>query len=152
MLEPKFVSKPAFTVVGMLLRATPMTPEIPQLWDRFVPRMGEIRHLAEPNASYGLIDNYDEQTNQFDYMAGCAVVEVEALPAGMTRWDVPAATYAVFATTLPALGQTMNAIYNTWFPASGYHQAAGPYFEYYDEEFSPESPTLSIYIPVVKST
>lgn len=150
-MKPQFVSKSAFTVVGMLLRATPMTPEIPQLWDRFVPRISEIQHLTEPHVSYGLIDHYDAKTNQFDYVAGCAVMQVEALPAGMVRWDVPAATYAVFATTLPALGQTMNTIYNVWFPASGYRQAAGPYFEYYDETFSPDNPTLSIYVPIEKS-
>jgi AraC family transcriptional regulator len=151
-MEPQFVTKPAFTVVGMLLRATPMTPEIPKLWDRFAPRIDEVPHLAEPHVSYGLMDHYDEETSQFDYMAGCSVGRVDELPEGMDRWDVPANTYAVFETTIPTLGQTMDVIYNGWLPTSGYRHAAGPYFERYGETFSPEEPTstLSIYIPVEK--
>ncbi len=151
-MEPQFVTKPAFTIVGMLLRATPMTPEIPKLWDRFVPRIHEIPHLAEPDVSYGVIDHYDEATHLFDYMAGCAVTTVDVLPPGMQRWDVPTNTYAVFTTTLPMLGQVMGQIYNVWLPASDYRHGVGPYFERYDEHFNPEDPTstFTIYIPVEK--
>ena len=151
-MQPQFATKPAFTVVGMLLRATPMTPEIPRLWDRFVSRIEEVPHLAEPYVSYGLMDHFDVETSQFDYMAGCSVEQVDELPPGMSRWDVPAATYVVFEATVPTLGQTMHAIYNEWFPTSGYRQTAGLYFERYGEDFSPENPesTLSIYIPVTQ--
>jgi AraC family transcriptional regulator len=151
-MEPQFVTKPAFTIVGMLLRATPMTPEIPKLWDRFVPRIDEIAHLAEPKTDYGVMDHFDEATGQFDYLAGCSVTAVDTLPAGMQQWDVPANTYAVFTTTVPTIGQVMGHIYNTWLPTSGYRHAAGPYFERYGEHFNPEDPasTFSIYIPVEK--
>lgn len=151
-MEPQFVTKPAFTIVGMLLRATPMTPEIPKLWDRFVPRIDEIAHVAEPQTSYGVMDHFDEATSQFDYLAGCSVTAVDTLPAGMQQWDVPANTYAVFTTTLSTLGQVMGHIYNMWLPTSGYRHAAGPYFERYDEHFSSENPTATfdIYIPVEK--
>jgi AraC family transcriptional regulator len=65
---------------------------------------------------------------------------------------VPANTYAVFKTTLPTIGQTFGTIYNTWFPTSGYKQAAGPNFERYRETFNPDDPApkLEIYIPVEK--
>lgn len=151
-MEPQFVTKPAFTLVGMLLHATPMTPEIPRLWDRFGPRIDEIAHQAEPQTSYGVMDHFDEATSQFDYLAGCSVTAVETLPAEMQRWDVPANTYAVFTTPLPTLGQVWGYIYDTWLPASGYRQGAGPYFERYGEQFSPEDPTstFDIYIPVEK--
>jgi len=152
-MEPQIVTKPAFTVVGMLLRTTPMTPEIPALWSRFAPRMDSIAHPAEPGVSYGVMDHYDVETSQFDYMAGCAVEQVNALPEDMNRWDVPANTYAIFETTIPSLGQTMDTIYNSWLPASGYRHATGPYFERYGETFTPDDPTstLLIYIPIEKS-
>lgn len=151
-MEPRFVTKPAFTIVGLLLRATPMTPEIPKLWDRFGSRIDEIPHLSEANVSYGMMGNYDPQTNQFDYMAGCAVDTVDALPEEMRRWDVPANTYAVFEATLSTLGQVFDAIYNKWLPDSGYTYAPGPYFERYGYLFNPEDPEspLSVYIPVEK--
>jgi AraC family transcriptional regulator len=152
-MEPQFVVRPAFTVVGLILRTTPMTPEIPKLWERFTPRIDEIAHLAEPHVSYGVIDHYDPETHQFNYMAGCAVTRVDALPAGMQRWDVPANTYAVFVTTLPRLGHVMGQIYNTWLPTSGYRHGAGPYFERYDERFNAGDPasTFEIYIPVERT-
>jgi AraC family transcriptional regulator len=151
-MEPQFVTKRAFIVVGRLIHPTPMSPEIPNLWPQFVPRMDEIQHLAEPGVSYGLIDNFDPDAGTMNYMAGSAVEKVVELPKGMTQWDVPANTYAVFETTLPAIGDAFDHIYSTWLPASDYQQAAGPYFEHYGETFNPDDPTskLSIYIPVEK--
>ena len=149
-MQPQFISKPAFTVVGMAIHTKPMTPEIPNLWDRFGPRMGEVQHLAEPGVSYGLMDHFDHQRGELDYMAGEAVTKAVDLPAGMTSWQGPANTYAVFETTLPAMGETFAYIYNTWLPNSGYRHAAAPYFERYSETFDPTEPgaKLSIYIPV----
>jgi AraC family transcriptional regulator len=153
-MEPKIVVKPAFTVVGMLIHTRPMTQEIPDLWGKFGPRMDEVQHVAEPNVSYGLMDHFDQTLGRLDYMAGVAVVQAADLPTGMTQWDVPANTYAVFETTLPAIGETFGHIYNTWLSTSGYQQLAAPYFERYGETFDPSDPasTLSIYIPVVKKT
>ncbi len=150
-MSAKLETKPAFTVVGLLLHTQPMTPEIPALWEQFVPRMDEIDHVAEPHVSYGLMAYDPSAPTPLTYMTGLAVERVDELPAGMSRWDVPANTYAVFQTTLPAIGDTFNHIYNSWLPTSGYRQTAGPYFERYPETFSPTNPTLSIYIPVEKS-
>ncbi|MCB9077615.1 MAG: AraC family transcriptional regulator [Anaerolineaceae bacterium] len=149
-MQPQFITKPAFTVVGLLIHTTPMTPEIPQLWDQLVPRMAEIPHGAEPGVSYGLMDHYDNETGMFDYMAGNSVEKVIDLPAGLTRWDVPANTYAVFEATLPTLNEVFGSIYNTWLPTSDYQQADGPNFERYGETFNPADPApkLEIYIPV----
>ena len=149
-MELQIVAKPAFTVVGMLLHTTPMSPEIPALWDQFGPRMGEALHLAEPGVSYGVMGRFNQDEGKFDYMAGEAVLSVADLPAGMTAWEVPANTYAVFTTTLPAVSETFGHIYNAWLPTSGYRPAAAPTFERYGETFDPADPasTLTIWIPV----
>lgn len=153
-MQPQFVTKPAFTVVGLLIHTTPMAPEIPQLWEQFVPRMAEIAHEAEPGVTYGLMGHYDQETGMFDYMAGNVVEKVADLPAGMTRWEVPANTYAVFETTLPTIGEAFGYIYNTWLPTSGYQPVAAPSFERYGESFNPDdgNSTLEIYIPVEKKS
>ena len=113
-----------------------------------------MQHLAEPDVSYGLMDHFNEELGRLDYMAGAAVVQAVDLPAGMTRWNVPENTYAVFETTLPNIGETFDTIYNSWLPTSGYQHVAAPYFERYGETFDPDDPTskLSIYIPVEKRT
>lgn len=150
-MEPQFVTKPAFTVVGLKIRTTPMNPAIPSLWDQFAPRIDEITNLAEPQVSYGLIDHFAE--NQLDYMAGCSVLHLDVLPVGMTSWEVPASTYAVFQTTLATIGETFGYIYGVWFPATGVQQAAGLSFERYGESFNPDDPKsaqFDIYIPVVQ--
>ena len=150
--QPKFTTKPAFTVVGLLLHTQAMSPEIPALWDRFVPRMGEIQHQSEPHVSYGLMDHFDQQAGTLDYMAGNAVTQATELPPDMARWDVPANTYVVFETTLPKIGEAFGYFFNTWLPSSGYQQVAAPYFERYGETFSPENPVVEIYIPVEKQS
>lgn len=147
-IQPHFVTKPAFTVVGLLIHTKPMTPEIPKLWDQFVPRIDEIKHGSEPRVSYGLMA---QNMEALDYMAGNPVEKVVELPTGMNQWDVPANTYAVFEATLATLGEVFGYIYNTWLPTSGYQPATGPSFERYDETFSPANPKLSIYIPVQKA-
>jgi AraC family transcriptional regulator len=151
-MQPEFVTKPAFTVVGMLIHTKPMTAEIPQLWQQFGPRMHDVPYVAEPGVSYGMMDHFDLERGQMDYMACSAVEKVAELPAGMSRWDIPANTYAVFETTMATIGETFGYLFDTWLRTSGYQQVAAPYFECYGATFEPGDPTskLSIYIPVVK--
>lgn len=148
-MEPQLITKPAFTVVGLRLHTKPMAPEIPTLWKQFVPRMDEITHNAEHHVSYGVMAHNQAMT-ELTYMAGNAVTQVVDLPAGMSQWDIPTNTYAVFEATLATIGQVFGYIYNSWLPSSGYQPVDAPYFERYGESFSPDNPVLSIYIPVAK--
>ena len=150
-MQPQIVNKPAFTIVGLRLETQPMSAEIPQLWQTFGPRMDEVPNVVEPHVSYGLME-MDEAQNRLIYMAGLAASDATNVPAGMTSWQVPATTYAVFETTLPAIGDTFVYIFDTWLPTAGYRQVAGPHFERYGERFDPGDPasTLEIYVPVEK--
>ena len=150
--QPKLITKPAFTVVGLLLHTQPMSPDIPALWDKFVPRMGEIPHPATERVSYGLMGRFDQATGMFDYMAGNPVTQVDQLPAGMSRWDIAANTYAVLETTLDKIGETMNYLHHTWLPSSDYYPVDAPSFERYGEVFSPDNPVVEIYVPVKKKS
>jgi AraC family transcriptional regulator len=148
--QPQLITRPAFTVVGLLLRTQPMSPEIPALWDKFVPRIGEIPHQTEGHVSYGVMGRFDQATGMFDYMAGNPVAQVDQLPAGMSRWDQAANTYAVLETTLAGIGETMDHLYSKWLPSSDYHPVDAPSFERYNEAFSPDNPVVEIYVPVTK--
>ena len=147
--QPQLITKPAFTVVGLRISTKPKSAEIPALWDTFGSRIGEVPYPAEPRVSYGLMGNFSEKA--MDYMAGVSVTDVTDLPAGMTRWDVPKNTYAVFEATLVTLPQTFDYIFAIWLPGSDYRQKDEVYFERYGETFSPDDhPVLSIYLPVAK--
>ena len=149
-MEPKIVVKPAFTVVGMLIHTKPNdtgnSRSVGPVW----PTHGRSATFGRARRELWPDGSLRSNTGQLDYMAGEAVVQAADLPPGMTHWDVPANTYAVFETTLPAIGDTFGHIYNTWLSTSGYQQVAAPYFERYGETFDPSDPTstLSIYIPV----
>jgi len=149
-MEPKIIKGAAFTVVGMKYHGKNENNEIPQLWGEFGPRMGEIKQVANPHVAYGVCDNFDESSSEFDYIAGFEVGSTAEIPEGMVSWDIPAGQYAVFTCTLPTLGETYQYAYHSWLPQSGYQRAAGPEFELYDESFDLRDPRseMDVYIPI----
>ena len=148
-MEPKIVSLPAFTVVGLKYRGKNEQNEIPQLWGQFVPCIGEIQHRTTDLATYGVMSNYDEATGEFDYVASLTVERAADLPAGMVGVEVPAARYAVLDCTLPTIGAAYEQI-RAWVDRSEYERAPTPDFEYYGPGFSPEDPNsvMSLYLPI----
>ena len=148
-MEPKIVSKPAFTVVGLKYRGKNENGEIPQMWGTFSPRMVEILHKANPDVCYGVCGHM-EASGEFDYVAGFEVSSAAQVPDGMVSWALPASKYAVFTCTLPTIGQAFEYIHKTWLPQSGYEAASSPEFELYDDSFNPQDDNseLYIYIPI----
>ena len=149
-MGPRIVSRPAFTVVGAKYRGKNENDEIKQMWQDFGPRMGEIKHVVNTCICYGVCANMDEKTGEFDYVAGFEVESVAGIPEGMVSIEIPEATYATFATTLPAIGETFHNAHHKWIPHSGYRPTGGPELEQYGEEFEPQDPasTFEVYIPI----
>lgn len=148
-MEPKILTKPAFTVVGMLYHGKNENNEIAQMWGEFVPRIGEIKHGVGPEVAYGVCRDLEPE-GAFEYVAGVEVDNTEDIPEGMVSWEVPEQKYAVFPCTLKTIGEAYQHAFRTWLPGSGYQHADGPDFEYYDETFDPgvEGSELYIYIPI----
>lgn len=145
------VDRPALTVVGLQIRTTPMSPDIPALWPRFVARIPEIGPVLEPRVSYGVMHNQAADGASFDYLAAVSVSPSAAVPAGMTRLVLPAGRHARFRYPLSGLGDGFCEIFERLLPASDYVQAAGPLFERYGEDFCPDradSP-VEIWLPVL---
>ena len=103
--------------------------------------------------AYGVIDNFDEERGEFDYVAGLEVDSLSEIPKGMTGVELPDQTYAVFECTLPTLMETIGYVYQEWLPQSDYVRSEGPEFELYDERFDIAQGKLdmAIYIPVRES-
>lgn len=146
----QFVTKPAFSLVGVLARSQPGDQKIMQTWEDLMAQMERIPNPIESNICYGAMHNFDMQTNQFDYVAGVQTPSQSSAPDGMVRWEIPEQLYAVFPTTLPAISQTFGDIYGSWMATSGYTRTDGPEFELYGDDFDPNNPdsTVYIYIPV----
>jgi AraC family transcriptional regulator len=145
-MEPKILTVPAFTAVGMKYRGKNVNNEIPRWWDEvFLPRVDEIKHRTP--IGYGIMGNYDAATGEFDYLAAFGVDRVEEIPQGMERWDVPEGKYAAFPTTLTTLGKTIPQI-EEWLPQSGYQRDMRWEFELYPADFAGGESELFYYVPI----
>ncbi|KAK6025068.1 transcriptional regulator, effector binding domain protein [Ostertagia ostertagi] len=149
----KIIDRPAAViVVGLQIRATPMSPDIPALWPRFIDRVAEIGHPLEERVTYGVMQAVADGGDRFDYLAGIAVTTADTLPDGMARVVLPAGLYAVFSYPLSGLAAGFGEIYERLLPGSGWVQRPGPYFERYGPDFCPDDPAslVEIYLPVSK--
>ena len=145
-MEPEIVTKPAFTAVGLMYYGKNQNNEIPEVWGKLNPRMGEIEHKT--GVAYGVCGELEED-GRFHYLAGFEVTEATNLPDGMERWDVPEQKYAVFPCSLETIGQTYQYVFDTWFSQSGYKKGDGPDFEFYSKNFFPGvNDEMAIYIPI----
>lgn len=145
-MEPKIVTKAAFTAVGLMYFGKNANNEISQMWGELNPRYEEIQHKT--GLAYGICGEMEEN-GRFHYLAGFEVTETGDLPDGMEKWDVPEQQYAVFPCSLKTIHETYQYIFETWLSQSGYSKADGPDFELYGEEFDMDTGEgMSIYLPV----
>jgi predicted transcriptional regulator YdeE len=147
-MEPKFVKRDKFFVVGLPYLGRNQNNEIPQLWDQFMPRMGEIKHLwGAEEAAYGLCS--ENNKGLIDYMACLQVSELKDIPEGMVGKEIPAQTYVVFESDgVKDIHATYDRILKQWLPSSGYDPGDGPDFEYYPPDFRGSDSRLYIYFPI----
>jgi AraC family transcriptional regulator len=150
MEEPRIESIEAFTVFGLRYRGKNENQEIPQIWRLLMPRFGEMSDMVRSQQAYGVMGNMDDDSGEFDYLAGYEFAGTGDIPEGMDTWDVPEQRYAVFSCTLPTLMEAFDHIYGTWLPSSDYQRGYGPEFELYDEKFNPqdEDSIMFLYIPI----
>jgi predicted transcriptional regulator YdeE/DNA-binding transcriptional MerR regulator len=153
MKEAKIVQLDSFLVVGMPYLGKNENNEIAQLWQEFIPRIPEIRHIA-PGAeiSYGICSPHP--SGLIDYIAALPVTSLEDTPSGMVGKEIPAQTYVLFpAYGLADIGPTYRMILEEWLPVSGYKPVEAADFEYYPETFNPDDSrsVVYIYFPVQKA-
>jgi predicted transcriptional regulator YdeE len=150
-MEITVQTKPAFTVLGMVERGKNGPEFIPSLWGRFEQRFDEIKEMIISGESYGVMDNYDETTKEFDYLAGVKVEAGTPSPEGMSVWDIPEQAYAVMACTVPTTKKAYEYYRSEWLPQSEYTTGTGPEFELYPEDYREiETDTVYLYFPLKK--
>lgn len=147
----EIVTKPAFTVLGMVKRGKNGPKFIPPLWERYMKRFDEIKNMRKSNIGYGVMDNFDKSTKEFDYLAGIEVEPGTEAPESFTIWNIPKQTYAVMTCTIPTIGEAYQFFDREWLPQEGYQRADGPEFEFYPENFEKiETDTIYLYLPIKK--
>ncbi|MCE5313941.1 MAG: GyrI-like domain-containing protein [Armatimonadota bacterium] len=161
-MEPKFITRDEFKVVGMECIGNNQNGEFGRLWEDFMQRMGEIRNGSRQGVYYGVCGCGPECEPEkgickcgevgFSYMACVEVSDTDETPAGMVAKTIPAAKYAVFthSGSLDKLKDTYNYIYQTWLKDSGCELSGSFCFELYDDRFNPagDNSELDVYLPI----
>jgi AraC family transcriptional regulator len=149
--EPRFEDRASFLIAGTHVVYTWSTAgEIPLQWQRFATIMDTIPGRIGTK-EYGV--NVDARKEGFDYLCGIEVQSSANLDRSLVCVTMPAQRYVVFTHDAPldTLRSTYLAIWNAWFPSSGYTATQAPNFEQYGADFDPEtgSGPVEIWIGVV---
>ncbi len=150
MKQPDIIHREGFLVMGTLTTIKPGTerPEtFASIWKDFeTHREGIERQSTDPR--YFGISFSSAQEGSIDYIACMAVGPVETVPEGLVLREIPAATYAVFACPVHAIGQTYGYIFGQWLSTSGCElDASKPAFEQYPAAADTSAP-VRIHIPI----
>ncbi len=118
-----------------------------------------IPNLKQPWASINISKNYNERTKTFTYIVGDVVTQFDAVPAGLSKYEVPAIIYAIF-TIRPksrfawgiTMGRMKKFIYTEWLPKSGYRPSGiiGD-FELHDDRSLGKNPEIQLYVGLEKA-
>ena len=153
-MEPKMVTRDAFTVMGVQERFLDPEKEdsgFEAIWmKRFMAFHDQIKPLSTDKAFYGVGFPTDEG-NAIDYLAGMAVADVPGIPEGLLVREVPGGRYAVFECIVKTIGETYDEIFGDWLSGSAYeHDSRRPGFEYYPPDCTTGDSPAWIYIAIVK--
>jgi AraC family transcriptional regulator len=161
-MKPTLIDLPELTLIGFEAAfISALSPDannfevIPPLWRKLHTHAGAISLRSDSTAYGACLWRSPEQRTRYDelsYLAGFPVLSEAPVPAGMTRWTVPASTYAKFTHRghIARLAETINAAHTAWLPRSDYTLASGPELEHYDERFGDggEGSELAFLLPV----
>ncbi len=152
---PTFREGPGMLVAGLNERYDMKTRSaIPQHWERFVSRSGEIPDQAGPDF-YGICWKTSSDC-QFDYLTAVEISGADRLPEGFTTLRVEPRKYAVFAHTqqVSALPRTIDTIWSKWVPDCGLAvDKQAPCLERYSSEFDSSTGMggMEIWVPLEAS-
>jgi predicted transcriptional regulator YdeE len=133
--------------------------DVPALGGQFKKhkKTHEIPFKQEPWAFAAVSKGFDREKGTFSYIMGDVVIRVDAIPAGLTAFEIPAIRYAVFPVRPKnrfgwgiAIADAKRYVYNVWLPRSGYAPAGViDDFEYHDERsVRKNNPEIDLYVAI----
>lgn len=156
-MQPRIETKATAYYMGLICETTQKNNTIPQLWDRYMEQMEDLKKIALEAPCYGIClemdncENFNENT-PFKYMAA-SIVAADATPLPeMEVITVEAAKYAIFEHhgSLETLGKTYNNIFGKWLQENKLEPENKKQLEVYGEKFKygEADSVLEIWIPV----
>lgn len=154
----KIETKDAFRIVGVkkhfIMDVEENFAKVPLFWQEAI-QAGTIPKLCDmlnqpPLGIMGVSTCMNGK--DFDYYI--AVASDKPLPDGMTEYEIPACTWAIFECVGPmptAIQQLQTRIVSEWLPVSGYEYADAPDIEVYPEgDQAATDYKCEVWFPVVK--
>ncbi|MEO6874507.1 MAG: helix-turn-helix domain-containing protein [Opitutaceae bacterium] len=152
-MKPLLIQLPALTLIGPEAHfISAMSPDannlkvIPPLWQQLFRRLPEAGAPLD-NYKYGacrwLLPGRRAREDELEYLAGISVAPASRAPAGMGKWKLLAATYALFTHRGPItkLSETINFAHGAWLPRSDFeYDDRAAELERYDDRFNPTAP------------
>jgi AraC family transcriptional regulator len=161
-MEAKIIRREGMLLVGMACDVTLEDVQTKRmtinLAEQFMARKSEINHVINTREVFGLStdpENYDPETDKFEYFIGVEVSSSKELPKDMVYREVPKNEYIVFTFkgSFENAGQVHNYLYTKWLQNNDYKLSDLYNIEIYDERFKgPESEEsiTDIYFPIEK--
>ena len=155
-MEPRIETRSETLLVGMCnVNSTPGMSTA-QLWQRFMPRRGEIKARTGGDfISMRVFHRNGEPfspATPFDEWAVVEVSDLEGVPEAMQSFTLPRGDYAVFIHhgPLAAFPRTAQYIFGTWLPGSEYELDDRPHLAVMGPNYRPDDPDAEeeIWIPV----
>lgn len=146
-MTPTLLELPDLHLLGLSVRfIRPNSPRannldvIPRLYARFCPLLPTLPSPLDKYI-YGAArcppDGELRDPDELEYLAAIHVAPETVAEAPLVTWKIPAATYACFTHRGPVskLGETIQFVFGTWLPRSGYRHGDGPNIDRQDERF-----------------
>jgi predicted transcriptional regulator YdeE len=120
-----------------------------------------IANRKEPWGFAAVSRGYDKATGAMTYMMGEVVTRAEAIPEGMSAFEIPAIKYAIFPVRPRsrfgwglAIANAKGYAYTVWLPRSGFEPAGViDDFEYHDERSARKrEPEIDLYVAIRPKT
>jgi AraC family transcriptional regulator len=155
-MQPTILKRGHELAIGMGDSFLPgQTELIGLLWQKFVPRMHEVKNRKPYDLGLCMSNHPQIPKKPGDTMVYVAAVPVENtddVPSGMVVCELPESTYAKFTHKgkISDIKHTVQYIWGTWIPESGYKLREIADFELYDERFNPMTGEgeVDIYVPL----
>ena len=156
-MKPKIETIQARKLVGIRQRMSLAENLTAQLWRSFMPRRHEVKSRA--TNEYMSMQVYSatggqifSPTTVFEKWAVVEVLAHDLVPDGMESYTLAGGQYAVFVHNGPASAapKTMQHIFGTWLPYSGYELDNREHFEILPEGYDPldQRAREEVWIPI----
>jgi len=153
------IKKDSFWVIGMEYKGSKEhRGEIPKLWESFDKRAHEIPNRDGTKISYGVCFATPSmlQKDEMSYLASVPVSNPKNIPEGMVAREVKGGEFVVVTHRggISKISTTIDFIYGSWLPKSGFDPDDRADLELYDErfKFNSDECEFDILVPIKKST